>query len=354
MADGQATQDAPAPAGGAADAPGTLDDLAQFLADNPDIEDQPREDSPRRKESVSTDTPPRDGQDTPDDDAAPAPDAEDDDDPDANLLDKVEKEDDDKDAKDQTSERKFKVTIKGDDGADEVREVPESELIKGYMRQSDYSRKRASDESRTTEFAQRTLTALEGQRTKHTEQLTFYAKAVQRLAAIRSPEEMATLAQTDPAQWVAEQQREKLIQGELNRLQSDINAEKAEAQRITAATQQAAFQKAWGVLGQQGIDKPKLRKIFDDVGAAYGFTEEQFQNITNPSLVLMMRDAAAYKALKEKSAAVTKKVQEAPRMPPPRQTLPRNERLAKRIDARFKGGHAKLDDLAAYLAINKL
>jgi len=47
-------------------------------------------------------------------------------------------------------------------------------------------------------------------------------------------------------------------------------------------------------------------------------------------------------------------VKDAPRLPAARQPVPRNEKLAKQIDARFKGGKAKLDDLAAYIAINKL
>jgi hypothetical protein len=330
-------------------APETLDDLAAFLVDNPLDEDQPPEKAPAKK-PASTDTRTRKDADTPDDDAAPAPDTEEEPEPDP---DEEEDEDADKDAE-PTSERKHKVTIKGEDGADEVVEVTDSELIKGYMRQADYSRKRNADEAQKTEMAQRTLGALETQRTRHVEQLQAYARSIQQLAGLRSPQEMAQLAQTDPAAWVAEQQRERLINNELQRVGESIQAEKAEAERIAEVTQQAAFQKAWGVLGQQGIDKPKLRKIYDDTKTHYGFTEEQLARVSDPALVLMMKDATAYRALKAKTAEVTQKAKDAPRLPPPRQPVPRNEQLAKRIDARFKGGKARLDDLAAYIAINKL
>lgn len=330
-------------------APETLDDLAAFLVDNPLDEDQPPKDAPAKKSAPPDTRAPKDT-DKPDDDAAPAPDTEEEPEPDP---DEEEDEDADKDAK-PTSERKIKVTVKGDDGADEEREISESELVKGYMLQSDYSRKQAAANARETEVAQRTLGALETQRTRHVEQLEAYGRSIQQLAGLRSQQEMAQLAQTDPAAWVAEQQRERLINNELARVGADIQAERAEAARIAEVTQQAAFQKAWGVLGQQGIDKPKLRKIYDETKSAYGFTEDQLARVSDPALVLMMKDATAYRALKTKTAEVTQKAKDAPRLPPTRQPVPRNEQLAKRIDARFKGGKAKLDDLAAYIAINKL
>ena len=330
-------------------APESLDDLAAFLVDNPLDEDQPPRDAPAKK-TVSTDTRAPKGEDTPATDTAPAPDTEEE--PEL-PPDEDDDKDEDKDAE-PTSERKHKVTIKGDDGADETVEVTDSELIKGYMRQADYSRKQAAAGQRETEVAQRTLGALETQRSRHVDTLQAYARSIQQLAGLKTPQQMAQLAQTDPAAWVAEQQREQLINNELARVGTDIQAEKAEAARIAEVTQQAQFQKAWGVLGQQGIDKPKLRKIYDEAKTNYGFTDDQLARVSDPALVLMMKDATAYRALKAKTAEVTQKAKDAPRLPPPRQPVPRNEQLAKRIDARFKGGKAKLDDLAAYFAINKL
>jgi len=46
---------------------------------------------------------------------------------------------------DEGAEEIFKVTVKDESGADVEMEVPASELLKGYMRQSDYTRKRAKD-----------------------------------------------------------------------------------------------------------------------------------------------------------------------------------------------------------------
>ena len=84
------------------------------------------------------------------------------------------------------------------------------------------------------------------------------------------------------------------------------------------------------------------------------FSEEQFEYVTDPRLVLMMRDAVAYRDIKAKTKAVTTKAQNAPPLPKQRQATPRNERLVKAVDSRFKGGKATMNDLAAYIHLHKL
>ena len=343
MADGQA-----------ATAPGTVNDLAKFLADNPELVDPHDEDDatpPRTRARTRTEP-----TDTQDDDATLAPDPEasepDDDAPPAKGAKPEDEEDED--ATDRTSQRLIKVTVKGDDGSDETREVSEKELVKGYMLQADYSRKRAADEQQKNEISQRALNALETQRIRQLEELQFYEQAYRRHAGIRSPEEMATLARNDPATWVQEQQRQQLIAEDSQRLRADIQAKKGELEHTRSAQQQQAFSQAWGVLGQHGIDKPKLRKIFDETTKHFGIPEERYANIDDPKLVLILQAATKYMELKAQTADATRAAKGAPRLPAQRQPVPRNERLAKQIDARFKGGRAKVADLAAYLQINKL
>jgi len=165
---------------------------------------------------------------------------------------------------------------------------------------------------------------------------------------------MATLARNDPATWVQEQQRERLIAEDFQRLQQDIANERAETDRTRGARQQQAFSQAWGVLGQHGIDKPRLRKIFDETTKHFGIPEERYANIDDPKLVLILQAATRYMELKAKTADATRKAQAAPRLPAQRQPVPRNERVAKQIDARFKSGKARMSDLAAYIHVNKL
>ena len=56
----------------------------------------------------------------------------------------------------------------------------------------------------------------------------------------------------------------------------------------------------------------------------------------------------AYRELKDKAPEVTKKAQNAPRLPN-KQASAAQERQRKELDNRFKSGRAKLADLAAFL-----
>src|SRR5882672_2816115 len=110
MADGQADT-----------APGTLDDLAAFLIDNPELiedEDQSPGGAPSQK-PASARTRAEPGEDTQDPDAALAPGSEDSEPDDDAPPAKGAKTDDeeDEDANDRTRQRTHKVTVKGEDGS---------------------------------------------------------------------------------------------------------------------------------------------------------------------------------------------------------------------------------------------
>lgn len=163
-------------------------------------------------------------------------------------------------------ERKVKVTIKGDDGTETTEEVPETELVKGYQRQADYTRK-------TQALAERESQAVEFLKTKHDEVRSHYLQqaevtraAVTQMAGIKSEAEMAALANTDPAAWVAESQRQKAVQSYLQQLEGQIAQEKqAQAQEQAQRQQQVQkqmFDRAWQELSKDGIDKPALSKIY--------------------------------------------------------------------------------------------
>ncbi len=318
-------------------APVTADDVAAFLLDNPDAagagdqeEVKPTADAPEGEE-------PEDNADAETDDESP-------DDEDG---------DDAEDKPDPTSSRKFKVTIKGDDGADLEQEVDEKELIAGYTRHSDYTRK-------TQQLAQREEQATEVVRAKvseaqnHAIQQAQMAQAlVARIAGIRSPEEMLELSRQDPAAYVAEQARQQQIHSVIAGLQNQWQQEQFRSQQEQQAAMQQSFARCWGVLGQKGIDKPKLQHIFETVAKDYGIGQERFATLNDPAVVMVMRDAVAYRELQRKTAEVKKKASTAPRLPQ-QQSVPRNETREKRVTERLRTGRGSRDDLAAFIAQNNL
>jgi hypothetical protein len=314
-------------------APVTVDDVAQFLIDNPDTDgadtkqdDAPTDESPSDEDKDEAET----DDDSPDDDGG---------DPDEQP--------------DPTSGRKFKVTVKGDDGADLEQEVDEKELVAGYQRHADYSRKTA-ELARREEHATEVVRAKVQEAHHHVVQQAQMAEAiVARLAGIRSPEEMYELSRSDPAAYVAEQARQQQIQSMVTGLRNQWQQEQFMAQQNQQAALQQNFARCWGVLGQKGIDKPKLQRIFETVAKDYGIDHQRFANLSDPSVVMVMHDAVAYRELLRKKSEVTQKATAAPRLPQKTAAPRADTQDRKRVD-RLRSGRGSRDDLAAFIAQHNL
>lgn len=320
--------------GHAENAPDSLSDLASFLGDTPDAEspdeDMEHDESDDSTAEGDTEAEESDGQEESDDD-----------------------ESEDEEAEDTPApERKLKVTVKGDDGTDQEIEVDEAEVVKGYQRQADYTRK-------TQELAQREHQAVEILKAKHDEFAQDYLSkaeasraAIVQLAGLRGEDEMAQLAQSDPAAWVAENQRRQSIVAVLGQLDQQISAERQEIERRQAEAMQQArsemFQRSWAELQKDGIDREKLAKAYSDVSKAYGFSGDELAQVLDHRQVRVMLDALAYRQLKEQKAVVQKKVDAAPKLPQ-KATPTVKDRKSQQLEGRFKGGRAKLGDLASYL-----
>lgn len=326
-------------------APVSMDDVAAFLVDNPEADhagELPNDDEPGDAPDNS------DVDENPDGDDADGsgPDSDDPDaDPDADDPDAA-------DAAQKQPSQKFKVTVKGEDGADLETEVDEKELIAGYQRHADYTRKTQELGSREREAHELVSRRLEEGRTHYMQEAQKAHAAIRMLAGLKTDAEMAQLAQTDQAAWVQERARAEAIKGVLSQIEQGMSHEQQQAHQQTLQAQQQEFHKAWGVLGQAGIDKPKLKGIFEGVAKNYGVEEARFANVTDPKVVLIMRDALAYRELQAKTAAVKKDVKNAPKLPAPRQNVPQKEQANKRLDQKFRSGKAGTKDLATWLMNN--
>lgn len=326
--------------GHASDAPeaGGLADLASFL-------DTPEEESTQEIEAQETadETTAEEG-----DTVEEATDGQDEAEADESQDEEAEAEKDTEPA----PERKVKVTLKNEDGTEVIEEVPEAELVKGYQRQSDYTKK-------TQALAERESQAVEFLKTKHDEVRSQYLQkaemvnaAITQMAGIKSAEEMAALARSDPAQWVAESQRQTEIREFLGGLESQIAQEKRAVEQQRADAEQQAIERAkkfaWGELQKDGIDRDGLLKIYEATHKFFGVKQEVFSQLYDPTFVRIMKSAVAYEALKAQKPAVTAKVAAAPRVPT-RQTAPAQDAKERAVENKFRSGKAKLNDLAALL-----
>lgn len=317
--------------GQAENAPATLDDLASML-------DTPEGESDEAVEAVDAEETTADEGDTVDE---------------ANDEQDEESDGDEPDDEEPAPVEKLTIKVKGEDGQEETLEVTPEEVAASYLRQKDYTKK-------TQALAQREQEAVQFFTSKHDEiRQNYLQKAeVQRaaivgMAGLKSDAEMAELANSDPAAWVAENQRQTAIRNYLGQLDSQIQGEKQEQalqqQQRQEHQKRQAFQTAWTELQKDGIDKPKLAKIYENVNKLYGFSAEELGNVYDHRLVRALRDAAAYRELQAQKGQVTKKVAQAPKMPSRQHTSPAQTKRAQELDSRFRNGRAKLSDLAAIL-----
>jgi hypothetical protein len=324
-------------AGPAESAPetGGLADLASYLSDTPETEPKDEEDAT----------------------AENSPDEEPDTESEAN--DQQEESGDEESTEEEAEEtpapdQKVKVPVLDENGKEtgETEEVSAEELAKSYTRQADYTRK-------TQALAKREHEAVNFLRSKHDEITSQYVektelvmRAASQLFGAKTQAEMAQLARDDPAAWVAESQRQQQLNAFFGSLDNEIKSEKTQAQKraedARAAHDAQARQKSWAELEKAKIDEPKLRSIYTSVMKSYGYGPEEMSAINDSRLVMVLQDAVAYRALKDKAPEVTKKAQSAPRLPS-RQATPAQERRQKELDNRFKSGRAKLADLAEFL-----
>lgn len=318
--------------GQAQDAPNSDDDLVSFLMDNPEAH-----------EAVEDPVEGDDDQENPDEGGEPDDDSESDD-----------TEADAKPSKDQTTQPKVKVTIKGEDGADQEVEVDQKELVAGYTRHADYTRKTQQLSERERQAHEVVSTALENGRKHYLQEAQRAHAAIHQLAGLKSDTEMAQLAQSDPAGWVQEQQRQNYIRGVLGQLEQTAGAEMQRAEQQAKERQQQQAAEAWQVLKAENIDTAKLQAIYQGVSKAYGVPESRFDNLYDPKVILMMRDAMAYRDLTEKAKNRPKPEAVKPsRGLPSRQAVPQQTQRDRARDGRFKSGSAKLGDLASFILEQK-
>ena len=203
--------------------------------------------------------------------------------------------------------------------AGEEKEVPLSELIKGYQLGADYTKK-------TTEVAeQRKL--VEAERAAIEEAKYARDTYAQRLQAIDQfltsqmpQEDLQSLKENDPIGYAVKV-------AELSEKKEQLQAIRAEQARI-AQEQQSDYARAMSDRVAQEASKlaqvlpefsdpakgDNFRKEIRSYGKTLGFTEEELSQVYDSRHVLTLHKAMMYDKLQKSKPAITKKVNEAPRM----------------------------------------
>lgn len=245
-----------------------------------------------------------DGSETPKPQKAKAEAAEpDEDDAEADEVEDDASEEESDDTEDETEEedpqpKLYKVKV-----ADEELEVTEDELLRGYSRTKDYTRK-TMELAEARKALEPELQALREEREQYANLLPQLYASLQRQAT--SPE-MDELRQTNPAEWAARREemreQEAAIRAEYERVTSQRAEETAKEQR------ERLRKEAEQLL--QAVPEFKDAKHFEEVrGYALqaGFTPEDIAETDNHLAYVILRKAMLYDRLKAKAPETKAKV----------------------------------------------
>lgn len=204
--------------------------------------------------------------------------------------------------------------------AGEEKEVTIDELIKNYQLGADYTKK-------TTEVAEQRR-ALETEKAAIAEAKQLREQYAQRLQVLENflnvPEEdIEYLKETDPIGYavkVADQtQREKQLQSvraEQDRLAQMQQAENAQALRTHLAGEAEKI----AAIVPDYADKEKGMKVRQEIreyAKSIGWTDQELGSVYDSRAVLSLYEGMQYRKLMQNKPAVTKKVNEAPKMVKP-------------------------------------
>ena len=237
----------------------------------------------------------------------------------------------------------YKVKV----GKEEV-EVPLDELLKGYSRTADYTRK-------TQEIAE-TRKAVEAERAKIEEAARLRDTYAQRLQVIEqmlnqdSGEDLATLKETDPIGYavkVAEQaEREKqlnAVRAERQRLAQQQQAEQSERLKAHLAAEAQKLAEAIPEMSDP-VKGQAIRTDIRNYAQKLGFSEQELAQVYDSRAVTALYKAMQYDKLVSNKGEATKKVSQAPKMLKPGTSTPeaRVSQEVKQLRGRLKkSGKAK-------------
>ena len=222
-------------------------------------------------------------------------------------------EDDDVEEAPEQPKRKYKVKAAG-----EEIEVDEDELIKGYQRSKDYTKK-------SQEVAEQRK-AIEAERAKLSQVAQERQAYAQRLQAIDQflskqlqGENLESLKETDPIGYavkVAERtEKEKqlaVIRAEQQRI---AQVQQAEQQQKLQVHLQSEAQKLVDVIPEFGTEKGQdLKRQIREYALNIGYSEQDLANLYDHRAVLALYKAMKFEKLQQAKPDAMKRVQEAPKV----------------------------------------
>ncbi|RON18138.1 hypothetical protein BK660_21885 [Pseudomonas brassicacearum] len=196
-------------------------------------------------------------------------------------------------------------------------QVPLSELLNGYQRQSDYTKKtmEAAEQRKTADAV---VQQAQQERQEYHSKLERMAAQLEGALEQQSQIDWPALLESDPMEYLKQQhlyqQRQALYQQNMQERQQLIQQhqnEQAQAKQISLAKQREnliAKLPDWKDEAKAAAEQTAISKFLQE----QGFEAEDISSIADHRHVLIARDAMRYRDLMAKASVQAKKVQEAP------------------------------------------
>lgn len=217
----------------------------------------------------------------------------------------AEDEEDDDSDEEPDEEPTFKVKVDGE----EV-EVSQSELLAGYSRQADYTRKAQALAKERKEFSQEA----EAVRTERQQYATLLDKLQKQVEGSGESEpDWDKLYAEDPNEWVrqrelhrARRERQEAIEAEKARVEQQEQAEREKQLQGRVAEEREQLKAAIPELADPEKAKDRMEKIRSYAVDKAGFTDAELQGIYDHRAVVALDKARRYDELEAKGSKAKK------------------------------------------------
>ena len=227
-------------------------------------------------------------------------------------------------------------------GKEEV-DVPLDELLKGYSRTADYTKKtqELAENRKSVEAERQRIDEASRLRDQYAERLGVIE---QMLSQTDKAEDLSALKENDPIGYavrVAEQsEREKqlaAVRAERQKLAQSQQAEQGERLKAHLATEAAKLREAIPELSDEVKGEVVKRDILD-FAKSIGFSDQELTQVYDSRAVLTLYKAMQYDKLVKGKTDATKKVSQAPRMLRPGTSTPeaRETETMKKMQQQLK------------------
>ena len=230
-------------------------------------------------------------------------------------------------------------------------EVPEDELLKGYSRQQDYTKKTMELAAHRQQVEQ-VAAQIQNERAGYQAQLNQMAAALGQ--QLEQQPDWQNLLKTDPVAYLEQRhlyeqrhaafQQAQQAQAQYAQMTRAQQAQSAQQQLEQEREQLIANLPAWKDDAKAQTEKKALASHLIE----RGYTQEQIAQLTDHRTVIMAREAMLYRQMMSKATATAKQVEKLPpRMERPGVTRPTDGRT---VDMQALKKSGKTEDAAALFA----